>query len=142
MLEPKRERWQTCAWCYLTRTSFCMFGKRQWVAGAERSEAPDDRNRGFEDSAPAIRMRLGTRTRRDFLYGLGATLGTVAFHALARAETKPVGPLAQRPSHHPAKARACIFLFMEGGPSHIDTFDPKPKLAGLHLKEFNRQDKF
>lgn len=83
-----------------------------------------------------------TKTRRDFLYGLGATLGTVAFHALVRAETKSGGPLAPRPGHHSAKARACIFLFMEGGPSHIDTFDPKPKLAGLHLKEFNRQDKF
>ncbi|MEO2020263.1 MAG: DUF1501 domain-containing protein, partial [Pirellulaceae bacterium] len=35
-----------------------------------------------------------------------------------------------------------IFLYMAGGPSHIDTFDPKPKLADLHLQEFNRQDKF
>jgi hypothetical protein len=41
-----------------------------------------------------------------------------------------------------AKAKSCIFLFMEGGPSHIDTFDPKPKLADLHLQEFRRDDKF
>src|SRR5581483_5972469 len=34
----------------------------------------------------------------------------------------------------------CIFLFMEGGPSHLDTFDPKSKLRELHLKEFVRQD--
>src|SRR5262245_32728184 len=81
-------------------------------------------------------------TRRDFLYGLGATLGTVAFNALLRAEQKPAGPLAPKPQHHPAKAKACIFLFMEGGPSHIDTFDPKPKLAGLHMEEFTRNDKF
>lgn len=80
-------------------------------------------------------------TRRDFLYGLGATLGTAAFHALLAAETKPAGPLAPKPAHHPAKAKSCIFLFMEGGPSHIDTFDPKPKLAELHMKEFTRKDR-
>jgi hypothetical protein len=80
-------------------------------------------------------------TRRDFLYGLGATLGTVAFNALLRTEqTLAASPLVPKPPHHPAKARACIFLFMEGGPSHIDTFDPKPKLRALHLKEFVRQD--
>jgi hypothetical protein len=81
-------------------------------------------------------------TRREFLYGLGATLGTVAFNALLRAEPKSAGPLAPKPPHHPARARACIFLFMEGGPSHIDTFDPKPKLADLHMKEFTRSNKF
>src|SRR5688500_6337520 len=87
-------------------------------------------------------------TRRNFLYGLGATLGTVAFNALLRAESakssaSPAGPLAPKSPHHAAKAKACIFLFMEGGPSHIDTFDPKPKLADLHMKEFSRQgDRF
>src|SRR5262249_52239214 len=50
------------------------------------------------------------------------------------------GPLVAKPPHHPAQAKACIFLFMEGGPSHIDTFDPKPKLRELNLKEFVRQD--
>ena len=90
--------------------------------------------------------------RRDFLYGLGATLGTVALNALLRADesgaaspagspSKP-GPLAVKPAHHPAQAKNCIFLFMEGGPSHIDTFDPKPKLDELHMQEFTRQDKF
>src|SRR5438067_274828 len=84
--------------------------------------------------------------RRDFLYGLGATLGTAAFNALLRAEA-PVAdalgsPLAPKPPHRPAKAKACIFLMMAGGPSHIDTFDPKPKLDELHLKQFKRQDKF
>lgn len=85
-------------------------------------------------------------TRRDFLYGLGSALGSVAFTAMLRAEQAKSGaapgPLAPKPQHHPAKARNCIFLFMEGGPSHIDTFDPKPKLKDLHLKEFTRDDKF
>ncbi|MBI1348440.1 DUF1501 domain-containing protein [bacterium] len=75
--------------------------------------------------------------RRDFLYGLGATLGTVAFNALAQAESRsPTAPRAQQVA---GRAKNCIFLMMEGGPSHIDTFDPKPKLKELHLQEFVRQ---
>jgi hypothetical protein len=83
--------------------------------------------------------------RRDFLYGLGASLGSVAFTSMLRGEAAAKtagGPLAEKPPHHPAKAKACIFLFMEGGPSHLDTFDPKPRLHDLHLKEFVREDKF
>jgi hypothetical protein len=82
-------------------------------------------------------------SRRNFLYGLGLTLGSTALSSLLRAEDKSAaGPLAPKPPHHPAKAKACISLFMEGGPSHIDTFDPKPKLAELHMQEFQRSDKF
>lgn len=79
-------------------------------------------------------------SRRDALYGLGASLGSVAFSALLAADEKP-GPLSPKKPHLPTKATACIFLMMEGGPSHIDTFDPKPKLKDLHLKEFQRTDK-
>jgi hypothetical protein len=83
------------------------------------------------------------RARRDFLYSLGISLGATALTALLQAEDKAAtSPLAPRPPHHDAKAKACIFLFMEGGPSHIDTFDPKPKLAELHMQEFQRADKF
>src|SRR5947208_2473203 len=85
-------------------------------------------------------MTFASMDRRDFLYGLGATLGTVAFNALLRA--RETGPLSPRSPHHAAKAKACIYLFMEGGPSHLDTFDPKPKLRDMHMKEFVRQDKF
>ena len=77
--------------------------------------------------------------RRSFLYGLGASLGSVAFSSLLAAEQQPAAPLAPRDGHLPAKAKSCIFLMMEGGPSHIDTFDPKPKLAEMHLNEFTRQ---
>ena len=44
-------------------------------------------------------------------------------------EIDPLRPLAPRPPHFAAKAKSCIFLFMEGGPSHIDLFDPKPELT-------------
>ena len=84
-------------------------------------------------------------TRRDFLYGLGSSLGSVALTALlsreASAADAPPAPLGAKPAQLQAKAMNCIFLMMEGGPSHIDTFDPKPKLAQLHLQEFHRDDK-
>ena len=77
--------------------------------------------------------------RRRFLYQLGTGLGSVALTSLLAGERARAGVLAPRPPHHPAKAKACIFLLMEGGPSHIDTFDPKPKLADLHMTEFVRE---
>ena len=71
-------------------------------------------------------------TRRESLFGLGASLGSVAFSSLLSQN----GAAA---SHFPsAAAKHCIFLYMEGGPSHIDTFDPKPELRKRHLQEFNR----
>lgn len=80
--------------------------------------------------------------RRGSFFRLGTSLGGIAFSALlaeeARSEAKQ-NPLAPRDGHFPVKAKNCIFLMMEGGPSHIDTFDPKPALADLHLKEFVRE---
>ena len=76
-------------------------------------------------------------SRRDFLYGLGASIGAAAFTAQLAADDK-TSPLAPKKGHFDAKAKNCIFLMMEGGPSHIDTFDPKPKLTELHLQEFHR----
>jgi hypothetical protein len=81
---------------------------------------------------------LGAPSRRDFLYGLGTSIGGAAFTSLLAAEEERSAPLAPKPAQLPARAKRCIFLMMEGGPSHIDTFDPKPSLAKLHLKEFNR----
>ena len=74
--------------------------------------------------------------RREFLYGLNASLGSIAFTSLL-AKTAHAESVNQR-HYSLAKAKRCIFLYMEGGPSHIDTFDPKPKLDELHLKEFHR----
>ena len=78
--------------------------------------------------------------RRDFLYGLGASLGAVAFNSMLTAEDagETASPLAPRDGNFDTPIKNCIFLMMEGGPSHIDTFDPKPRLSELHLQEFNR----
>lgn len=80
--------------------------------------------------------------RRDFLYSMGASLGSVALAGMSAnaASSTSAGPLALKNPHLPAKAKNCIFLMMEGGPSHIDTFDPKPDLAKLHLQRFTRNN--
>tara|TARA_Y100000588_G_scaffold375699_1_gene452395 strand:- start:543 stop:1934 length:1392 start_codon:yes stop_codon:yes gene_type:complete len=80
-------------------------------------------------------------TRRNFfhdLYGLGASLGSVAFTSLLADSVAEDSNRTPRPHHSPPSAKRCIFLYMEGGPSHLDTFDPKPKLGQLHLSEFQR----
>src|SRR5436309_2717639 len=46
-----------------------------------------------------------------------------------RAQEVSANPMSVKPPHFPARAKRVIFLFMSGGPSHVDTFDPKPRLA-------------
>ncbi|MDB6151446.1 MAG: hypothetical protein JWQ44_2894 [Chthoniobacter sp.] len=70
--------------------------------------------------------------------GLGSlALGSVLGPALNvhGAESASLNPLAPRTPHFPAKAKRVIHLFMNGGPSHVDTFDPKPELTKYHGKE-------
>ena len=84
------------------------------------------------------------KNRREFLYGLGTSLGSIALSSMLANESsadEKQNPLAPRKGHLPAKAKNCIFLMMEGGPSHVDTFDPKPALDKLHLKAFTRSGK-
>jgi hypothetical protein len=79
--------------------------------------------------------REPARSRRDFLARAGAGFGLLALHALAEREGRAAeaagNPLAARGGHFPARARAVIWLFLDGGPSHIDLFDPKPELTRL-----------
>src|SRR4051794_3876931 len=75
-----------------------------------------------------------TRTRREFIRDGFCGFGGIALTSLLEQERARAGdanPLAPRPPHPPAKARAVIFLFMAGGPSHLETFDPKPLLNEL-----------
>jgi Protein of unknown function (DUF1501) len=78
-------------------------------------------------------------TRRDFLRTAGGGFGLLALAALladqgllAAEEPTPANPLAPRKPHHAPRAQRVIFLFMSGGPSHLETFDPKPELQRLH----------
>lgn len=75
---------------------------------------------------------MWTKTRRDFLR-TGAGFPMLALiDLLSRDEARAasgVSPLAAKPAHHRAKAKRCVFFFMNGAPSHVDTFDPKPVLT-------------
>jgi hypothetical protein len=75
--------------------------------------------------------------RRHFLRSLGGGFGTIALAAMLADEGKlfaddPADPLAPKKPHFEPKAKRVIFLFMSGGPSHVDTFDPKPELTRLN----------
>ncbi len=80
-------------------------------------------------------------SRRAALRGSALGLGSLGLYALlhdtgllgAEAEA-PAGPLAAREPHFGARAKRIIFLFMHGGVSHVDTFDPKPRLESDHGK--------
>src|SRR6516225_8401896 len=88
------------------------------------------------------------RTRREFLWQVGGGFAGLAlidlltrdgfFAGLARAaEPKAaLNPLAPKKPHFPAKAKHVVFLFMNGAPSHVDTFDPKPALTQHHGKPY------
>ncbi len=71
-------------------------------------------------------------TRRDLLARIGFGLPAMGLHVLEGAPTASsaaAGPLAPKPAPLPAKAKRVIHIFMNGGPSQVDTFDPKPALA-------------
>ncbi|MCE9531856.1 MAG: DUF1501 domain-containing protein [Planctomycetes bacterium] len=70
-------------------------------------------------------------TRRHALQSAAAGFGYLAFAGTAARAAEKSNPLAPRTTHFPAKAKHVIFLCMEGAPSHVDTFDYKPKLASL-----------
>ncbi len=92
------------------------------------------------------------RTRREFLWQSGAGFAGTAlaglmqqdgFFASAAEPTVSANPLAAKPPHFAPKAKSVIFLFMYGGPSHIDTFDYKPAMKGrdnqtVEVKTFGR----
>src|SRR5262245_49635030 len=83
-------------------------------------------------------------TRRDFLTSTASGLGMAAFASLLKADgllgaeakhfanSGSVNALISKPPHFAPKANACIFFFMEGAPSQMDLFDPKPKLNELN----------
>ena len=82
------------------------------------------------------------RTRREFLWQTGGGFGAAALSSMlsqdgflsAADSVGDTNPLAAKLPHFAPKAKSVIFLFMYGGPSHIDTFDYKPKMVGMDGK--------
>ena len=97
-----------------------------------------------QTSAKHHRPRLSDLflTRRDFLQRCGLGFGMLGLANLlgpqglmaAEAQTSAESPLAPKAPQFPAKAKRVIHIFANGGPSHVDTFDPKPALGRLHGK--------
>ncbi|HEV3259165.1 MAG TPA: DUF1501 domain-containing protein [Gemmataceae bacterium] len=79
-------------------------------------------------AAPLSRRQM----LRQCANGFGALALTALLAESASGRPKDKDPLAPRLPHHRARARNVIFLFMDGGPSQVDTFDPKPRLAKEH----------
>jgi hypothetical protein len=67
------------------------------------------------------RVRPPLLTRREWLRRAGVGFGLLGLAGALSAAGRP---------HFPARAKRVIFLFMNGGPSHVDTFDPKPARSG------------
>lgn len=87
-------------------------------------------------------------SRRDFLTHAGHGFGLLALGDLLAAQASAaapsprlLNPLAPRPAHYPAKAKNVIWLFMNGGQSHVDTWDYKPELEKRDGKELEGFDK-
>src|SRR5262245_5702081 len=83
------------------------------------------------------------QNRRAFLTRAGSGMGYLALSALlnrqrfaASTAEAPGGrwPGSVHPLHHAARAKRIIYLYMAGGPSHLETFDPKPTLGRMHHK--------
>jgi hypothetical protein len=81
-------------------------------------------------------------SRRAALKGAAAGFGYLAFAGLSTWAAEKDNPLAPRKTHFPARAKRVIFLCMEGAPSHVDTFDYKPKLAELDGKSMPKARTF
>ncbi|MDQ3011411.1 MAG: DUF1501 domain-containing protein, partial [Acidobacteriota bacterium] len=87
-----------------------------------------------EDLSPASKALIN---RRNFLLQSGTGLCSIALASMLAedgfaSDTPQLDPLAPKKPHHAPRAKSVIFLFMEGGVSHIDTFDPKPALDKLN----------
>ena len=103
-------------------------------------------HRHFPNTAPLY-------TRREAIKRAGAGFGLLALASLFRdeglllpssfgAELSEVNPLAPRQPHFPSKAKAVIWLFINGGPSQVDTWDYKPELEKRHGVKLDNFDKF
>jgi hypothetical protein len=74
-------------------------------------------------------MPLIPLSRRDLLKGAASGFGYLAFCGLSAFAARKDNPLSEKKPHHEAKAKRVIFLCMEGAPSHVDSFDYKPRLT-------------
>ncbi|MFP6764242.1 MAG: DUF1501 domain-containing protein, partial [Planctomycetaceae bacterium] len=92
---------------------------------------------------PCHRTRPSPLSRRDFLQSSACGFGAVALSAMLADQATaapPAGqenPFAVRPTHYEPKVKHVVYLYMDGGPSQVDTWDPKPLLNTRNGKPFS-----
>src|SRR6516165_2477926 len=85
------------------------------------------------DSTKTSRRELLARSGNGFgLLALADLLAGPSLPAEATGPDRAADPYAVRAPHHAPRAKRCLFLYMPGGPSHIDLFDPKPRVAAMN----------
>ena len=83
--------------------------------------------------SPVTRRQMLSRCANGFgAVALAALMGEEAYGSSLTPDVAGPDPMSPRPTHHKATARNVIFLYMDGGPSQVDTFDPKPRLDREH----------
>ena len=85
-------------------------------------------------------MNLNTLSRREMLSRCGVGMGLLGLAPLLNAGPAPINPLAPKSPHFPGKVKRVIHIFANGGPSQVDTFDPKPLLDKHHGKPLPTQN--
>src|SRR5688500_17045057 len=114
------------------RTCACCWGRTSLFSSTELAMVPDLQSKVARPAGPSRRQVIRSAVAGSLLMpGLLAQM-------LAAAEgpsSAGADPLAPRPPHFAPKAKRVIFLYMSGGVSHVDSFDPKPRLAADHGKE-------
>ena len=81
-------------------------------------------------------------TRRELLWEMGGGFAGVALAGVLAQDARADAPLAPKRPHFAGKAKSVIFLMMNGGPSQVDTFDPKPALEKFAGSEIPKDKKF
>ena len=133
-LVARRDRLVACA----THSEKLPAGNFRAEVESVKSLVPS--SSGGQSGPPALTRRewqgrgalgFGSLARVDLLASEGRLVAADTAAATTPATAPPPAPV-DAPPHFPARARSVIFLFMGGGPSHVDTFDPKPELTRLH----------
>src|SRR5262249_32247519 len=92
---------------------------------------PATGKKGHAMTFPDRRRFLATTANGIGLLALASQLRSEGLLAAESSVNSAANPLALRPGHFPGKAKACICIYLEGAPSQLDLFDPKPKLNDL-----------
>ena len=113
----------------------------------QRTAAADDQHRSGSSAAaggPSAMFPCGPG-RREFVWQMGAGFAGLALSSLLEDDgffTNSADAAETQPLHFAAKAKSCIFLMMNGAPSHVDTFDYKPELSTYAGKTLPRDATF